>query len=201
MIRLLVAEDQHLVRGALVALLELEPDFEVVGQAANGRSALELATELSPDVALLDIEMPGPDGITVAGHLRESAPDVRCVIVTTFGRPGYLRRALEAGARGYVLKETRPEPLADMVRRVVRGETIVDRDLAVASLETGPNPLTSRERAVLRAAENGAGVAAISLSLHLSEGTVRNYLSGAIRKTGTSNRGEAAHVARHNGWL
>lgn len=201
MIRLLVAEDQHLVRGALVALLELEPDFEVVGQAATGRSALELAAELSPDVALLDIGMPGPDGISVAGRLRESAPGVRCVIVTAFGRPGYLRRALEAGARGYVLKDTRPDLLADAIRRVVRGETVVDPDLAVASLETGPNPLTSRERAVLRAAGGGASVAAISRSLHLSEGTVRNYLSGAIRKTNASNRAEAAHTARENGWL
>lgn len=201
MIRILIAEDQHLVRGALVALLELEQDFEVVAQAATGRSALDLARERSPDVALLDIEMPELDGIAVAGRLRESAPEVRCVIVTTFGRPGLLRRALEAGARGYVLKETRPERLADMIRRVVQGEMIIDPDLAVASMEAGPNPLTSRERAVLRAAECGASVASISLSLRLSEGTVRNYLSRAIRKTNTSNRGEAAHTARENGWL
>lgn len=201
MIRLLIAEDQHLVRGALAALLDLEPDFEVVAQAADGTEAVELALRERPDVALLDIEMPGLDGISVAERLHTDTPETLSMIVTTFGRPGYLRRAMDAGARGFVLKDTHPDLLAGLIRQMVGGALVVDGELAVASLESGPNPLTSRERAVLRQAEGGGSATSIAAALRISEGTIRNYLSRAIGKIGASNRNEAARAARDKGWL
>ena len=201
MIRILLADDQHLVRGALAALLALEDDFEVVASVADGAAAVRAAVELQPDVALLDIEMPGLDGIAATREIRSQAPGVRVMILTTFGRPGYLRRAMDAGARGFMVKDAPPDRLADAVRQVHGGRTVVDPALAVASLSAGANPLTDREADVLRAAEDGGTVADIARVLILSEGTVRNYLSAAIGKTGARTRAEAARVARDNGWL
>ncbi len=201
MIRLLVADDQHLVRGALEALLGMEDDFEIVASVADGAAAVRSAAELRPDVALLDIEMPGMDGITATREICVRTPSVRVLILTTFGRPGYLRRAMDAGARGFMVKDAPPERLAAAVRGVYAGRTVVDPDLAVASLSSGVNPLTDREMDVLRTAADGGTVSDIARSLHLSEGTVRNYLSAAIGKTGARTRAEAALVARDNGWL
>jgi two-component system response regulator DesR len=201
MIRILLADDQHLVRGALSALLGLEPDFEVVAEVADGAAAVAAATGHRPDVALLDIEMPGMDGIEATARIHRALPGTRVLILTTFGRPGYLRRAMDAGARGFVVKDAPAADLAAAVRRVHAGETVVDPALAVASLGRGPSPLTERECDVLRAAADGASVADIATRLHLSAGTVRNYLSNAIGKTGTRNRTEAAHTAQANGWL
>jgi len=200
-IRVLLAEDQHLVRGALAALLSLEKDITVVADVADGAAAVAAAAEHRPDVVLLDIEMPVLDGITATARIREAAPATKVLILTTFGRPGYLRRAMDAGASGLVVKDAEPERLADAVRRVSAGQLVVDPDLAVASLERGRDPLTEREREVLRAAEHGATVADLARRLHLSEGTVRNHLSSAIGKTGARNRTEAARLARENGWL
>jgi len=200
-IRVLLAEDQHLVRGALAALLSLEKDITVVADVADGAAAVAAAAEHRPDVVLLDIEMPVLDGITATARIREAAPATKVLILTTFGRPGYLRRAMDAGASGFVVKDAEPERLADAVRRVSAGQLVVDPDLAVASLERGRDPLTEREREVLRAAEHGATVADLARRLHLSEGTVRNHLSSAIGKTGARNRTEAARLARENGWL
>lgn len=201
MIRLLLADDQALVRGALAALLSLEPDLEVVAQVASGDAVLAAAREHRPDVALLDIEMPGLDGIAATGELTAALPGVRVLIVTTFGRPGYLRRALQAGAAGFVVKDTPAARLADAVRRVHAGLRVVDPSLATDSLLTGDSPLTAREAEVLRAARDGAPVAAIARRLFLSEGTVRNHLSAAIGKTGASNRAEAVRTAEGHGWL
>jgi two-component system, NarL family, response regulator DesR len=201
MIRVLLAEDQHLVRGALVALLALEDDLTVVADVADGRAAVAAAVEHAPDVALLDVEMPVMDGIAATAEIRARAPGTRVVILTTFGRPGYLRRAMDAGASGFVVKDTEPERLADAVRRVCAGRTVVDPALAVASLERGRDPLSEREREVLRAAADGATVAALAVRLSLSEGTVRNHLSSAIGKTGAKTRAEAVWTARGNGWL
>jgi len=200
-IRVLLAEDQHLVRGALAALLSLEKDITVVAGVADGAAAVRAAAEHRPDVVLLDIEMPVMDGITATARVREAVPTAKVLILTTFGRPGYLRRAMDAGASGFVVKDAEPERLADAVRRVHAGQIVVDPELAVASLERGRNPLTEREREVLRAAEDGATVADVARRLHLSEGTVRNHLSSAIGKTGARNRAEAARTARENGWL
>jgi two-component system response regulator DesR len=200
-IRILLAEDQHLVRGALAALLALEDDFEVVASVADGSAAVRAAVEHQPDVALLDVEMPGLDGVSATREIRSQAPGVRVMILTTFGRPGYLRRAMDAGARGFMVKDAPPDRLADAVRQVYGGRTVVDPALAVASLSSGANPLTDRETEALRAAEDGGTVADIARVLILSEGTVRNYLSAAIGKTGTRTRAEAARVARDNGWL
>ncbi len=200
-IRLLLADDQALVRSALVALLELESDFEVVAQAGRGDEVVTAALDARPDVALLDIEMPGVDGIAAATALTRELPSCRVIILTTFGRPGYLRRAMESGALGFVVKDTEPEQLADAVRRVHRGERVVDPALAAATLAGGASPLTGRERDVLVAARDGATVADIARRLFLSEGTVRNYLSAAIAKTGTRNRLEAMRVADSRGWL
>jgi two-component system response regulator DesR len=201
MIRILLADDQHLVRGALAALLDLEPDFEVVASVADGAAAVAAAVADRPDIALLDIEMPGMDGIAATAGIRAAAPGVRVLILTTFGRPGYLRRAMDAGARGFVVKDAPADRLASAVRDVHLGRTVVDPDLAVASLSSGPSPLTSREREVLEAGSDGATVAAVAARLVLSEGTVRNYLSSAIGKTGARNRVEATKIARDRGWL
>ncbi|MEV0941095.1 response regulator transcription factor [Micromonospora wenchangensis] len=201
MIRLLLAEDQGMMRGALALLLNLEPDMEVVAEAGTGTAALAAALRVRPDVALLDIEMPAGSGLDTAAALRQQLPSCRVLILTTFGRPGYLRRAMEAGARGFLVKDGPVEELAVAVRRVLAGERVIDPALAAAALATGPNPLTEREREVLAAAVDGATVADVAARLHLSESTVRNYLSAAIGKTGTRNRIEAAHTARANGWL
>jgi two-component system response regulator DesR len=201
MIRILLADDQHLVRGALAALLALEDDFEVVAEVADGAAAVAAATDREPDVALLDIEMPGLDGIAATARIREVAPAVRVLILTTFGRPGYLRRAMDAGARGFVVKDAPAARLALAIREVHRGGTVVDPALAVASLSTGASPLTDRECDVLRAGREGATVAEIAARLVLSEGTVRNYLSSAIGKTGARNRTEAGLIAHDRGWL
>ncbi|ACZ86963.1 response regulator transcription factor [Streptosporangium roseum] len=201
MIRILLAEDQGMMRGALAMLLNLEEDIEVAVTVGTGDEVVPAALRARPDVALLDIEMPGMNGLDAAAELRERLPDCRVLILTTFGRPGYLRRAMEAGAAGFLVKDGPVEELAAAVRRVLAGEKVIDPALAAAALSTGPNPLTDRERDVLAAAADGATVADISLRLHLSESTVRNYLSAAIGKTGTRNRIEAARSARHNGWL
>lgn len=201
MIRVLLAEDQGMMRGALALLLDLEPDIEVVAQIAAGDEVLDAALSSRPDVALLDIEMPGRGGLEVAADLRDHLPSCRVLILTTFGRPGYLRRAMEAGAAGFLVKDGPVEELAQSIRKVLAGEKVIDPTLAAAALSTGASPLTDRERDVLSAAADGATVADIATRLHLSESTVRNYLSAAITKTGTRNRIEAAHTARHNGWL
>jgi two-component system, NarL family, response regulator DesR len=200
-IRLLLADDQALVRGALAALLDLEPDLEVVAEVASGAEVVPAATEHRPDVALLDVEMPGLDGIEATRALKQALPGTRVLIVTTFGRPGFLRRALQAGADGFVVKDTPARQLADAVRRVHSGLRVVDPVLAADSLVAGESPLTGRESDVLRSARDGASVATIAGRLFLSEGTVRNHLSSAIGKTGSSNRAEAVRVADQNGWL
>ena len=200
-IRLLLADDQDLIRGALSALLELEPDFEVVASVDRGDKVVAAALASRPDVALLDIEMPGLDGLAAAAVLTAQVPACRVVILTTFGRAGYLRRAMAAGAVGFVVKDAPPEALADAVRRVVRGERVVDPALAAATLAAGDSPLTGRERDVLNAARSGVAVAEIAARLYLSEGTVRNYLSAAIAKTGAQNRMAAVRIADERGWL
>ncbi|MEV4748431.1 response regulator transcription factor [Streptosporangium amethystogenes subsp. fukuiense] len=201
MIRVLLVEDQAMVRGALASLLGLEPDIEVVGEAADAGEALAVALRTRPDVALLDVEMPGDDGITAASRIREALPGCRIMILTTFGRPGYLRRAMEAGAMAFLVKDSPARELAAAVRRVRGGERVIDPGLAAAALSAGPNPLSPRERDVLVAASGGASIADIAAHLHLSEGTVRNYLSSAIRKTHARNRIEAVERARTQGWL
>ncbi|MET7613167.1 response regulator [Streptomyces seoulensis] len=200
-IRLLLAEDQGMMRGALALLLGMEEDIEVVAQVAAGDAIVAAAVEHRPDVALLDIELPGMSGLDAAALLRERVPGCRVLILTTFGRPGYLRRAMEAGAAGFLVKDGPVEELAQAVRRVLAGETVVDPVLAAAALSAGPNPLTARECEVLTASVDGATVADIAARLHLSESTVRNYLSSAIGKTGTRNRAEAVREARQRGWL
>jgi two-component system response regulator DesR len=201
MIRVLLAEDQAMVRGALGALLTLEGDFELVAEVSRGDEVVPAALAARPDVALLDIEMPGIDGLEAAAALRQALPGCRVLILTTFGRPGYLRRAVESGVAGFIVKDAPATELADAIRRVTRGERVIDPNLALAALDEGNNPLTPREREVLDAASRGAGVAEIAAQLFLSEGTVRNYLSEAIQKVGARNRVEAAHVARQKGWL
>jgi len=200
-IRVLMADDQHLVRGALAALLNLEPDIEVVAEVARGDEVVATALAVRPDVAMLDVEMPGLDGLAAAAALQSQLPSCRVLIVTTFGRAGYLRRAMEGGALGFVVKDAPADRLADAVRRVSRGERVVDPTLAAATLAGGTNPLTGRERDALAAARDGATIADIANLLFLSEGTVRNYLSSSIAKTGTRNRFEAVRVADDNGWL
>lgn len=201
MIRLLLADDQALVRSALAALLDLEDDFEIVAQVGRGDEVVAATVQHAPDVALLDIEMPGMDGLAAAAALAHAAPACRVIILTSFGRPGYLRRAMESSVLGFVVKDAPAEQLADAVRRVMRGERVVDPALAAATLAGGASPLTGRERDVLVAARDGATVADIAGKLFLSEGTVRNYLSAAIAKTGVRNRVEALRVADERGWL
>jgi two-component system, NarL family, response regulator DesR len=200
-IKVLLADDQHLVRGALAALLTLEGDIEVVAEVGRGDELVHAAKRSGAEVALVDVEMPGLDGLAATAALHAAVPSCRVLILTTFGRPGYLRRAMEAGALGFMVKDAPPERLANAIRRVASGERVVDPVLAAESLAGGANPLTGRERDVLAAARGGATVADIARKLYLSEGTVRNYLSSAIAKTGTRNRVEAVIHAEQHGWL
>jgi len=201
MIRLLLADDQALVRGAMAALLNLESDLEVVVEVGRGDEVVEAARTYAVDVALLDVEMPGLDGVAAARELRAALPGCKVLMVTTFGRPGYLRQAMAAGASGFVVKDTPARQLADAVRRVHSGLRVVDPTLAAESLAHGESPLTLREADVLRAAADGKTAADIAAELHLSEGTVRNYLSSAIAKTGARTRAEAVRLAVEHGWL
>ena len=201
MIRVLIAEDQAMVRGALASLLSLEDDIEVVAEVERGDFVLEAARRAAPDVALLDIEMPGRDGISLAGDVRRELPATRTLILTTFGRPGYLRRALENGADGFLLKDAPAAELADAIRKVAKGERVIDVQLAADAIAEGPSPLTQREQDVLAAATPQATAADVAQRLHLSEGTVRNYLSAAIRKVGARNRNDARAIAIGKGWI
>lgn len=200
-INIAIADDQALVRGALSALLGLEPDITVVGEAASGTDAVDMCLNNSVDVALFDIEMPGLNGIDATRELHNKGGDTKVLIVTTFGRPGYLQRALAAGAKGFVVKDAPAEELAEAIRKVHRGEQAVDPLLAIESISLGPSPLTEREREVLAVAHTGASVRTIADSLFLSEGTVRNHLSSAISKLGVDNRSTAAIEAAKRGWL
>ncbi|MHB8599472.1 MAG: response regulator [Ktedonobacteraceae bacterium] len=196
-----IAEDQAMVRGALAALLTLEGDIEIIAEVGRGDEVVSAALNAHPDVALLDIEMPGCDGITAAAALHAQLPSCCILILTTFGRPGYLRQAMESGVVGFLLKDAPATQLATAIRRTVAGERVVDPTLAMAALSEGNNPLTKQERTVLIAATRGASIAEIATTLFLSEGTVRNYLSVAIQKLGAHNRIEAAHIAEQKGWL
>ncbi len=200
-IRVLLADDQALVRGAVAAMLGLEADLEVVAEVGTGAEVVPAAREAVPDVALLDVQMPDGDGLTAAATLRAELPNCRVIILTTFGRPGYLARAMAAGGTGFVVKDAPPEQLVDAVRRVHAGLRMVDPSLAAESLATGPSPLTSREHDVLVAATDSATVSDLARSLHLSAGTVRNHLSAAIGKTGARTRAEAVRIAEERGWL
>ncbi len=194
-VRLLLAEDQVMIREALAALLSFEGDIEVVAQVGRGDEVLKAAEATKPDVAVLDIEMPGMDGLTAAAELKKRSPDTKIVILTTFGRPGFLRRAMESGVSAFLVKDS------PAIRRVLAGERVIDPDLAAAALADGLNPLTPRERDVLEASADGRTIAEIAAQLYLSEGTVRNYLSGCIQKTGARNRAEALRIASERGWL
>ncbi|PZR87464.1 MAG: DNA-binding response regulator [Candidatus Nephthysia bennettiae] len=201
MIRILIAEDQSLIRAAIGQLLEAQGEFQVVAEVGRGDQVLAAALETRPDVALLDIEMPGEDGIKCAAQLRDHLPDCRILILTVFGRPGYLQRALENGALGFILKDSSPQQLARAVRQTAAGERVVDPKLAVLAIAEGASPLTVRERDVLSLSLTGVGVGDIARKLNLGEGTVRNYLSTAIQKLNARNRTEAAMVASEKGWL
>lgn len=200
-IRIVIADDQALVRGALAALLALEDDIEVAGVAADGAEAVRLVQELTPDVCLMDIQMPDLDGIEATRRLRQASPSTRVLVVTTFARPGYLRSALDAGAAGFMAKDAPAEELADAVRRVHSGLRVVDSALAEESLFEGANPLSERERQVLRLAVDGRSAAAIASEVFLSAGTVRNHLSAVIGKTGAANRAQAVRIAQDKGWI
>ena len=200
-IRVLLAEDQAMIREALAALLSFEDDIEVVAQVGRGDEVLKAANDTSPDVALLDIEMPGLDGLTAAAELKKRHPNTSIVILTTFGRPGYLRRAMESGVSGFIVKDSPADKLAQTIRQVKAGKKVIDPDLAAAALSEGASPLSPRERDVLAASQDGATIAEIAAALFLSEGTVRNYLSACIQKTGARNRAEALRVAEERGWL
>jgi two-component system response regulator DesR len=200
-IRVVLAEDQAMVLGALAALLELEHDIEVVGRAADGKAALAAVTKLKPDVLVTDIEMPLMTGLELAAYVKEQGLPVRVVILTTFARPGYLRRALDSGARGYLLKDRPAKELAEAVRRVHAGLRVVDPGLATEAWGAEDDPLTDRERQILQRAGDGRPSVEIATELRLSEGTVRNYLSEAIAKLGAQNRVDAARIARSKGWL
>lgn len=201
MIRVLIAEDQAMVRGAIRALLAMEGDIEVVGEAARADELLPVAMSSKPDVALVDIEMPGGDGISAAAVLAEKLPRCRSLILTTFGRPGFLRRAMATGSFGFLLKDAPPEMLAHAIRRTAQGERVIDPGLAASALSEGVSPLTERERQVLAATDRGADIDEIAQTLFLSRGTVRNHLSNAIQKLGARNRSEAARAAEGKGWL
>ncbi len=200
-IKVVIAEDQAMVLGALAALLALEPDIAVLARAANGSEALTAVKQYAPDVLITDIEMPGRTGLEVAAFCKEHHPQLRTIILTTFARPGYLRRALDAGARGYLLKDRPASELAEAVRRVHRGLRVIDPDLAAEAWSAEPDPLTDRERQILQRAGDGRTSSEIAADLRLSEGTVRNYLSEAIAKLNASNRTDAARIARAKGWL
>jgi two-component system response regulator DesR len=200
-IRVLLAEDQGMVRGALASLLGMEPDIDVVAQVARGDEVLGAARSVDPDVALLDIEMPGATGLEALAELRDALPGCRILILTTFGRPGYLRRAMETGASGFLLKDAPAQELASAIRRAVAGERVVDPGLAAAALSEGESPLTAREHEVLAASKNYATVADIAGALYLSPGTVRNHLSSVMQKLDARNRAEALKVAEEKGWL
>ncbi len=201
MIRALIAEDQAMVRGALATLLSLEDDIEVVAQAARGDEVLAVALSSRPDVALLDIEMPGQTGLEAAQQLRRELPGCRVLILTTFGRPGYLRKAMEDGAAGFLLKDAPASELATAIRRAVAGERVVDPGLAAAALSQGESPLTAREHEVLLASREHATVAELAQALYLSPGTVRNHISSVLQKLGARNRAEALKLAQDRGWL
>jgi two-component system response regulator DesR len=200
-ITVVLAEDQTMVRGALAALLELEPDIRVAGHAANGREAHKLVRSLHPDILVTDIEMPEMTGLELAAALKQADCKTRVVILTTFARPGYLRRALDAGARGYLLKDRPASELAEAVRRVHSGLRAIDPELAAEAWTADADPLSDRERQILQRAGDGRSSAEIAAELRLSEGTVRNYLSEAIAKLGATNRVDAARIARTRGWL
>jgi two-component system, NarL family, response regulator DesR len=201
MVRVLIAEDQAMVRGALASLLALEADIEVVAQVSRGDEVVPAAVAARPDVALLDIEMPGRSGLDAAEELGRTVPGCRILILTTFGRPGYLRRAMEGGASGFLLKDAPAHELAAAIRRAVAGERVVDPGLAAAALSEGASPLTPREHEVLAAARDHATVAELASALYLSPGTVRNHLSSVMQKLGARNRGEAVRMAEQKGWL
>ncbi|MFC8799672.1 response regulator [Promicromonospora sp. NPDC057138] len=201
MTRILVADDEHLIRDAIAGLLDLQDDFEVVGQAASGTEAIATALRLRPDVALLDLQMPEPDGIEVARRLSTELPDCRCILVTSHGRPGYLKAALAAGARGFLPKTVSSAALAEVVRKVAAGGRHVDPELAAEAISAGDSPLTPREVDVLVLARDGAPVDEIAQRVALSRGTVRNYLAAAIAKLGAANRHEAARIAAEHGWI
>jgi two-component system, NarL family, response regulator DesR len=200
-IRVLLAEDQAMIREALAALLSFEDDIEVVAQVGRGDEVTAAALASKPDVALLDIEMPGMDGLTAAAALSQASPRTRIVILTTFGRPGYLRRAMESGVSGFIVKDSPADKLARTIREIRAGKKVIDPELAAAALAEGASPLTPRERDVLAASQDGATIAEIAAALYLSEGTVRNYLSSCIQKAGARNRAEALRVAEERGWL
>lgn len=200
-IRLVIVDDQAMLRGALSALLELEGDMTVVGVAGTGEEAIEVVSATHPDVCLMDIQMPGMDGIAATRAVRAASPGTRVLIVTTFARPGYLRSALDAGASGFVVKDAPAEQLGDAVRRVQAGLRVVDPALAESSLFEGANPLSEREQQVLRLAADGRAAAAIASEVFLSAGTVRNNLSAAIGKVGASNRAQAVRIAQDKGWI
>ena len=201
LIRVLLAEDQAMIREALAALLSFEDDIEVVAQVGRGDEVTSAARAATPDVALLDIEMPGMDGLAAAAALSRDNPDIKIVILTTFSRPGYLRRAMECGVSGFILKDSPADKLAQTIRQVRKGQKVIDPELAAAALTGGASPLTPRERDVLAASHDGATIAEIAAAVYLSEGTVRNYLSACIQKTGARNRTEALRIAQERGWL
>jgi two-component system response regulator DesR len=201
MIRVLIAEDQGMVRGALASLLSLEADLEVVAEVARGDEVLERARLSNPEVAVLDIEMPGATGLEVAEQLSRELPACRVLIVTTFGRPGYLRRAMEGGAAGFLLKDAPASELAAAIRRAAAGERVVDPGLAAAALSDGVSPLTAREQEVLSVASHTGTIAEVAAALHLSPGTARNHLSSIMQKLGASTRAEAIRAAEEKGWL
>lgn len=200
-IRVLLVEDQTMLRGALAALIDLEPDISVIGQAINGNEALKLAGKYDPDVIVTDIEMPERTGLELANDLKLSNSKARVIILTTFARPGYLRRALDSGALGYLLKDRPASELAEAIRRVHAGLRAIDPALAAEAWSAGEDPLSDRERQILQRAADGHSSAEIAAELRLSEGTVRNYLSDAISKLGAANRVDAARIARTRGWL
>jgi len=201
MIRVLIAEDMHMIRGALVALLSLEPDMEVVAELARGDEVLDAALRTRPDVAILDIDLPGCDGLTVAEHLNRELPECRTLVLTGLSQPGNLLRALKVHVRGFIVKDAPAQTLAAGVRRVADGHRVIDPELVAAALETGASPLTEREAEVLRAVETGLSTAEVAARLALSPATVRNYLSNAISKVGARSRLEAIRISRGAGWL